>query len=267
MSASRIRHTKGHIPLSFAPHVVVPGQPPIVNVGRPHDDAYRYIGSISTLGGMAGTGTITVVPLDATQSVPIVLTAAHVIYDALTRKPVTQATFIPASCPGSAPGTGPSGPAAPFGIFAVTQDDIWFPPQYLDALGTGSSGEIRYDYGVLLLRQLIAQPEPALGNPPVMSDIDVGELDVEICGYSSIADGNMAIGLGDMLIDVGNGLALYNASAGPGSSGGPVRQRNHLGRIVAVNSSGFGTLDVNAGVLTSADVIADIQAWVAGRLA
>lgn len=236
------------------PHVVIPGQTLIRNYRTPTDPRHRYIGRIKTIDGGAGTGTLTTVTTTAGHVRNIVITAAHVIYDADTYGPVAQATFTPAYCPGSAPGTGNNPPSAPFGIYVIGAEDMWIPAKY------SSRSKYRYDYGVLLVRRpLNAMDFPA---PPTMGDIDPAQQNTEVYGYPGIADGNMAGCAGDLLFSNKNGLALYNASTGPGSSGAAVVQTAAPTTIIAVHVTGDTQMDLNMGPLLSGEVRSAIKGFV-----
>ena len=244
-----------------APHVSVPGQDPIENYDDPTDERHRYIGRVSTFDGVTGTGTLTFVTVAGDEGptpVYLVLTAAHVIYNANTFRPVSQAYFTPAYSPGAAPGMGPNPPAAPYGIFTARESEMWIPAEY------SPGGRYRYDYGVMLVTEQLAA---GLDSPPAMGAFEAGlGSDIEVCGYSVIAEGNLAEGTGNRFFDNGNGLAVYNVSTGLGSSGAPVMQSADLSTIVAVNAIGDPLMDVNMGPLLTDEVVGRITAWAAERV-
>jgi len=227
------------------PHVIAPGQELIETDPDPTDEAHRYIGRITTLAGITGTGTLTSVAADKY----FVLTAAHVIYDEITGQPVTQANFTPAFNNGTVPNLS----AAPYGVFQFGRAQLWVHPEYRPG------AKLRYDYGVMLLTD---PPGEDLDSPPVMGAIAPGVDGVTVYGYSTIADGNPGGSSGSKLFDNGNGLAIYNASVGPGSSGAPVRQLGRLDTIVAVNTFGDPLMDLNMGPLLTDEAIETITAWV-----
>jgi V8-like Glu-specific endopeptidase len=235
-----------------SPQVVVPGQGLVTNHPTPTGLRQRYIGRITAIDGSSGTGTLVSLAVDGT-TYNLVVTAAHVIYDEDTRKPVTQATFTPAYCPGSAPGTGVSNPSAPYGTYPIGQPDMFIPDEYAD------DSKHRYDYGVLLVRRAL---EAGLGSPPVMADLDpaLGQ-NIAVYGYPAVADGNMAGNTG-IVVRNGNGLVIHNVSTGPGSSGAPVMQTGNLAAVVAVHTGGGALLDLNWGPLLSTDVVNRISDWI-----
>lgn len=202
--------------------------------------------------GGSGTGTLVAMNVDD-RKFYLVVTAAHVIYDPSTQKPMTQATFTPAYCPGSAPGTAPKAPAAPYGTYPIGQPEMFIAKEYR------SDGPYRYDYAALLLDQRL--DEELLLAPPSLGPCNPAIAGVEIFGYPGISEGNMAGNTGVMLSN-NNGLLLHTVSTGTGSSGAPMMQTERSEVVVGVHVSGSRNLDLNWGPEMSLDVIEEIEDWI-----